>query len=132
MPGQKTRHIPVNATALAAFKELLPAVDSRHSLNTDHQPLRSARDWFEVAIEKAETKKYTLHCKRHTFASRLVMAGTDMRTVAELMRHSTIQVTDEISPSSAGAHTGRGGWARFFSSNGLVTQSATGKTRRSR
>ena len=30
---------------------------------------------------------------RHTFASRLVMAGVDIRTVAELMGHKTIQMT---------------------------------------
>jgi hypothetical protein len=33
---------------------------------------------------------YTL---RHTFASRLVMAGVNLRTVADLMGHATIQMT---------------------------------------
>ena len=35
----------------------------------------------------------TWYCLRHTFASRLVMAGVDIRTVAELMGHKTIQMT---------------------------------------
>ena len=30
---------------------------------------------------------------RHTFASRLAMAGVDLRTLAELMGHKTIQMT---------------------------------------
>lgn len=106
-------------------------MDGHVFLNTDHQPLRSARDWFEVAVEKAELKKYTLHCKRHTFASRLVMAGTDMRTVAELMGHSTIQVTMRYA-HLAPEHTQAAVDRLVSSSNGLVTQSATGKTRRSR
>ena len=33
------------------------------------------------------------HDLRHTFASRLVMAGVDIRTAQELMGHKTIQVT---------------------------------------
>ena len=35
----------------------------------------------------------TWHCNRHTFASRLIMAGVDIRTVAELMGHTSIQMT---------------------------------------
>ena len=33
------------------------------------------------------------HVMRHTFASRLVMAGVDLRTVQELMGHKTIEMT---------------------------------------
>jgi len=38
-------------------------------------------------------KDYTWHCNRYTFASRLVMAGVDLRTVAELLGHRTLQMT---------------------------------------
>lgn len=51
------------------------------------------RDWFEPAIKQAKIEDYTWHCNRHTFASRLVMAGVDIRTVAQLMGHATIQMT---------------------------------------
>jgi site-specific recombinase XerD len=46
-------------------------------------------------VEKAGLKDYTLHCNRHSVASRLVMAGltgVDIRTVAQLLIHATIQV----------------------------------------
>jgi len=42
---------------------------------------------------EAKIKDCSWHCNRHTFASRLVMAGVDLRTVAELMGHSSIQMT---------------------------------------
>ena len=37
--------------------------------------------------------EYTWHCNRHTFASRLVMKGVDLRTVGELLGHRSFQMT---------------------------------------
>jgi len=51
---------------------------------------RSPRHWFESALETAGIKNFTWHCLRHTFASRLVMSGADVRTVAELLRDKTL------------------------------------------
>jgi integrase len=48
--------------------------------------------WFPSALEEAKIEGYTWHCNRHTFASRLVMAGVDLRTVAELLGHRTLQM----------------------------------------
>lgn len=124
----KTRHVPLNAVALAALKELSRR-SSRHSdhvfLNTEGQPLRSARDWFEPAVEAAKLKDYTWHCNRHTFASRLVMAGVDIRTVADLMGHSTIGMTMRYS-HLAPEHS-QSAVDRLVSWDGLVTKSATSK-----
>jgi len=93
----KTRHIPLNAIALAAFQELGRRSGNRFSgpvfLNIGGNQLRSARDWFEPAVKEAGLENYTWHCNRHTFASRLVMAGVDIRTVGQLMGHATIQMT---------------------------------------
>ena len=61
--------------------------------NSKGEKLRGPRDWFEPAIKQAKIPDYTWHCNRHTFASRLVMAGVDLRTVAQLMGHRTIQMT---------------------------------------
>ncbi len=57
------------------------------------QPRRRPRNWFEAAVAKAAIPDFTWHCLRHTFASRLIMAGVDLRTVQELMGHRTIQMT---------------------------------------
>ncbi len=54
--------------------------------------LQGARGWFPSALEEAAIKGYTWHCNRHTFAGRLVMAGVDLRTVAELLGHRTLQM----------------------------------------
>ena len=128
-PG-KTRHVPLNAVALAAFQELSRQSGNHTSgpvfLNTDGDRLRSGRDWFEPAIEKAGIKDYTWHCNRHTFASRLVMAGVDIRTVAQLMGHATIQMTMRYS-HLAPEHT-QAAVERLVSSGAVVTRSVTGRT----
>ena len=43
-------------------------------------------------LDVAGIEGYTWHCNRHTFASRLVMAGVDIRTVGELLGHRTLQM----------------------------------------
>lgn len=124
----KTRHIPLNAIALDALNQIRNGRKNPAGsvfLNTEGQPLRSGRDWFEPAIEAAKLKAYTWHCNRHTFASRLVMAGVDIRTVAQLMGHSTIQMTMRYS-HLAPEHS-KSAVDRLVSSEQVVTKSATGE-----
>ena len=90
-----SRVIRLNSVALAAFQQL--RTDSKSNgvvfRNTEGEPLEGTRAWFEPTIEETGIENYTWHCNRHTFASRLVMAGVDLRTVADLMGHKTIQMT---------------------------------------
>ena len=92
------RTIPLNSVALAALNELsgegkimssvLPVFPSARS----GESLQGSRVWFPSALEEAKIEGYTWHCNRYTFASRLVMAGVDLRTVAELLGHRTLQM----------------------------------------
>ncbi len=90
-----TRHIPLNATALAALAALRKGDDPRvfPSARNEDEGLRGARGWFNSALEDAGVRDYTWHCNRHTFASRLVMAGVDIRTVGELLGHKSLSMT---------------------------------------
>ncbi|MBZ5687258.1 MAG: site-specific integrase [Acidobacteriia bacterium] len=91
----KARHIPLNTEALGAFTEL----SKRRSpsgwvfVTMDGERLCGYKHWFGPAVETAGIRDFTWYSLRHTFASRLVMAGVDLRTVAELMGHKTIQMT---------------------------------------
>lgn len=126
----KTRHVRLNQVAVGAL-EALPGFKQKQGhvfLNTEGSPVRSARDWFEPAVEKAGLKDYTWHCNRHTFASRLVMAGVDIRTVAQLMGHSTIQMSMRYA-HLAPEHT-QAAVDRLVSSAEVRTKSATGRMRK--
>jgi len=91
----ESRHVPLNTEALAAFKRLYlrPIRKERVFLAKDGAPLLGYRHWFDDAVNEAGLANFTWYCLRHTFASRLVMAGVDIRTVADLMGHANIQMT---------------------------------------
>lgn len=89
------RHVPLNSIALAAFQELFArsSGQGRVFVNMQGEPLKGCKHWFDPALREAGISFFTWYCLRHTFASRLVMACVDLRTVAELMGHKTIQMT---------------------------------------
>ena len=48
---------------------------------------------FEKVIKQAGIKDFRFHDLRHTFASRLVMAGVNLKTIQELLGHKSYQIT---------------------------------------
>jgi site-specific recombinase XerD len=58
----------------------------------EDRTLAGSRGRFSATLEDAKIQEYTWHCNRHTFASRLVMAGVDLRIVAELLGYRTLQM----------------------------------------
>ena len=56
-----------------------------------------SRTLFLRACERASLKGVTPHTLRHSFASRLVMAGVDLRTIQELDGWQTIGMVDRYS-----------------------------------
>lgn len=92
----ETRYVSLNSVALALLEFLqAKAGESDYvflGMRND-APLKKGRHWFEDAVRKAGIRHFTWHDLRHTFASRLVMKGVDLRKIQELMGHKTIQMT---------------------------------------
>jgi site-specific recombinase XerD len=98
------RHVPLNATAVAVLLEFRKRGDGSGQVirSATGLPLTNPRHWFEAAVRVARIHDFSWHCLRHTFASRLVMAGVDIRTVQELLGHKSITMTvrySHLSPS---------------------------------
>jgi site-specific recombinase XerD len=90
------RVIPLNAVALSALEQLRSVRSSEPVFISNRieegGALQGSRGWFPTAVEEAGIGHYWWHCNRHTFASRLVMAGVDLLTVASLLGHRTLQM----------------------------------------
>jgi integrase len=61
-----------------------------------NKPLKDIRTAFKNACNRAGIKNFTFHDFRHTFATRLVLAGVDLATVSKLLGHSSIQMTCDM------------------------------------
>jgi integrase len=95
------RVVILTTAAVAALEELR----ERRSLSSPKvcltrygEPMVSPRAWFELVMQEAikndpAVKDVTWHIFRHTYISRLVMAGVDLRTVQELAGHKDIKMT---------------------------------------
>lgn len=141
IPGSKTgksRHIPLNAAAIDAFKELRLGTGGKDPIfaGRNHgEGLQGPRYWFDAAVRETGLPDFTWHDQRHTSASRLVMSGTDLRTVAERMGHATTQMTKRyshlMSAYKQAAVDRLGSFAVAAQTNSTDTKTGTGRKHRS-
>jgi len=89
------RRIQINSVARNALLKLRARGDAVGYVcpGYDGPRKRDWRHWFEDAVQKAQLSNLRWHDLRHTFASRLVMAGVPLRAVQVLMRHKCIETT---------------------------------------
>jgi integrase len=71
--------------------QLPPQLSPAHVLQGE--PLCGPRYWFEKALSTAKIEGFHWHDLRHTFASRLVMAGVNLRAVQDALGHKSIAMT---------------------------------------
>jgi integrase len=102
----KIRYIPIHPDVSAVLQGL---PGGREYVFFDDSEARSwhgkRRVDFEAALDQAGIRDFRFHDLRHTFASELVMKGADIKTVSELLGHSTTRMTERYSHLSA-SHKG--------------------------
>lgn len=59
----------------------------------DGIPYGDVKVGFRATLKRAKIKNFRFHDLRHTFASRLVMRGVDLKTVQELLGHKDMRMT---------------------------------------
>ena len=136
----RTRHVILSEAALTLLRGLSSWMHSPHlfpSLLTQARPMQGRHfvvKIYEPALKQAKIEGVTWHTLRHTFASRAVMAGVDIRTVQELMGHSTIAMTvryAHLSPTHLRAAVNKASLGKVViqHSSGTVTKTVTAERR---
>lgn len=89
------RYVRLNSVAVAALVAFQARGNGSGPVirTVQGEPLCGPRYWFERALRKAKIVGFHWHDLRHTFASRLVMAGVNLRGVQEALGHKSIAMT---------------------------------------
>jgi len=87
----QTRHVPLNGAAVEVLKNHRGRVSPMPSVEVfGNADFRKA---FIATLKKAKVNSFRFHDTRHTFASKLVMAGVPLNTVRELLGHASLEMT---------------------------------------
>jgi integrase len=94
--NKESKSIPLNSRVIEVFKRIPRNLRSEYVFPS---PVDQSKPWVDIrkewskALKKTNIENFTFHDLRHTFASHLVMAGVDLKTVQELLGHKRIEMT---------------------------------------
>jgi len=113
--GKKERIVPVGPPALSALKEYLrvrPASALNPASGSDAEPLflnakgnrisprDVARALERIVKQSGIDRNISPHALRHTFATHLLDAGADLRSIQEMLGHSSLSTTQKYTSVS--------------------------------
>ncbi len=90
------RMIPISKNLLPIFKELKKHKNSEYviiSRKGGRVFIRAYQESFSRCLSKLGIRHYGFHSLRHTFATRCYQNGMDIKTLSEILGHSTPSVT---------------------------------------
>lgn len=98
--SRRRQTVPLNLDAVAALMKLrkwqvINAPETPWVFGSESgKPITTFKTAWTSALKRAGIDDFRIHDLRHTFASWLVMQGVDLYVVKELLRHSSITVTE--------------------------------------
>lgn len=95
----KMRHVPIHEDVRGILNSL-PRIGEYIFQDGSGEPLSRhgrIRTLFDKAVDEAGLRDFRFHDIRRCFASELVMNGADLKTVSELLGHSSTRMTERYS-----------------------------------
>lgn len=92
----RARHVPLNSAVVEVLKAWKPEHAESGSYvfpGRDGGQLEEIKTAWGAVLKAAAIDGFRFHDLRHSFASKLVMAGVDLNTVRELLGHGDIAMT---------------------------------------
>lgn len=90
----RAEYAPMNDEVVKALKGIKRDVSNPFVfMRGEKEHYRDFGQRFASSLQRAGITDCTFHTLRHTYASHLVMAGVDLATVRELMRHRSYETT---------------------------------------
>ncbi|MBE6140878.1 MAG: site-specific integrase [Firmicutes bacterium] len=92
------REIPINNILYEYLLEARPTNRELYVLTYSMTPTepRNYRKIFDTLMRKLKLQHISFHALRHTFATRLIENKVDLKTVSELLGHSSVNITISI------------------------------------
>jgi integrase len=87
------RLVLLNSVALSALRILKKLADKRDDRRDYVFANQDSKKWLSTALKLAKINSFRHHDFRHTFCSRLAMRGENLKVIAELAGHKTLQMT---------------------------------------
>ena len=103
--GDKQRLVPINNNTIKeisyymTYRESMPVIKDTNILFLNRRGNRLSREMIftivkDLTLKAGIKKKVSPHTFRHSFATHLVQAGADLRSVQEMLGHESILTTE--------------------------------------